>query len=233
MSVIFERKDVYDELIVSLTITVAQHFSVNRKSKKFFVKLIRGKWFISDEFKKSVKDKFSALEFEDEEEVNLIFEQAFSCCVDQKSVDKVRGALAEGLLLGLYGESIINSKSFGWGANVKLLSSNKKNAYRVKYSCPRHCDLESAECYSRETVDLGIWDGEYGRFFECKTRPGSVGRPEINYMKELFTALKKKNIKGKVFFATTDSVENAKMRINKKYPEENFFEIISLEDSIA
>ncbi|QKP74875.1 MULTISPECIES: hypothetical protein [Bacillus amyloliquefaciens group] len=235
MSVEFVRKDENDQFIVPLTIRIAQHYSETRESKAYFIKIIRTKWDFSDDFKKLklIIKKFSS--FEDGDEINSIFEQifSFSGCNDEVTVNKIRGALAEGVLLGTYGKSIINAKSFGWGANVNLLSDNKLNAWKIKYSCPKHCDSNFSDCYSRETIDLGIWDGDCGEFFECKTRPSSIGCPEINYMKELDKALNKKKIEHKLYFATTDTVENTRLSLAKKFPSEHFYEVISLQDSIA
>ncbi|UJA36968.1 hypothetical protein [Bacillus velezensis] len=52
-------------------------------------------------------------------------------------------------------------------------------------------------------------------------------------MKELDKALNKKKIEHKLYFATTDTVENTRLSLAKKFPSEHFYEVISLQDSIA
>ncbi|UDB47311.1 hypothetical protein [Bacillus safensis] len=231
MSVEFVRRDIIDSFIVPLTIRVANHFSEKRSSQISFVKLLRTRWKDLDVFKKRIEKEFSP--FEDGAEIISIFEEAISGCTDVDTTNKVRGALAEGVLLGIYGNPIMKAKSFGWGSNVNLLSENKQHTHKVRYRCPKQCDINSPNCYNRETIDLGIWDGSYGEFFECKTRPSSVGWPEINYLKELNKNLNKKKIKHKIYFATTSTVDQTKLELSRKFPCEDFFEIVSLQESIA
>ncbi|KFI01988.1 hypothetical protein P8846_11285 [Bacillus spizizenii] len=233
MSITFSRKDEIDSFIVPTTIKIADHFSVKREYILSFCHIVRlsSKWTIENMPKhlRFIKSKFTV--FAGGEELVKILDEAFSKCNDKEDIDKLRGSLTEGLLLGAYGDSIVNSKSFGWGAQVNI--KNGIATLRVKYRCPLHCDSEQPECVSRSTVDLGFWDGSYGEFFECKVRPDSIGCSEINYMKLLNKELSKRGLKHNLYFVTTDTSDSMEMKMKNKHPKESFFKIISLQEISA
>ncbi|MED4559852.1 hypothetical protein [Bacillus subtilis] len=231
MSITFVRKDKIDSF-VSTAIEIANHFSVKRESCLSLIKVIRTKWSIDNIPKLLMlfKTKFSL--FEDGQTLIDILEKAVSECNDDYDLNKLRGTLTEGLLLGRYSQSIVNAETFGWGAQVVIMD---KDGYpnELKYHCPSHNDENNPECFSRTTVDLGFWNGEYGEFFECKVRPDRIKCPEMSYMKYLNRELTQSNIKHNLYFVTTDTLDSMRMKVKKDHPNENFFKIISLQETSA
>ncbi|MED1024620.1 hypothetical protein [Bacillus licheniformis] len=228
------RKDEIDSFIVPTTIEIADHFSVKRDYVVSFCRLIRSsmKWTIETmpQHLNFIESKF-ALFPNGGKELVAILKQAFSYCKDKTDINKLRGSLTEGLLLGTYEESIMNSKTFGWGANVIIKKGNRD--WVVKYRCPFHDDEAHPKCTSRQTIDLGIWDGSKGEFFECKVRPDNIDCPEMSYMKLLKKELDQQHLKYNLYFVTTDTLDSMEMKIKEKHPDENFFNLLSLQEISA
>ncbi|MFK8881685.1 hypothetical protein [Bacillus velezensis] len=233
MSVNFVRKDDIDKFI-PITIKIADHFSVKRSYIRTFCKMVRNTSRLNVINMSSqlnvIQSTFSSF-VDGGSELCQILLDAFGECQDKSDLDKLRGSLAEGLLLGRYGNDILQSKTFGWGAQVHVQNKKGPNVLKVKYNCPHHNNIEYPDCVSRSTVDLGLWDGEYGEFFECKVKPDNIGCPEMSYMKVLNKELTKKGIKHTLYFVSTDTREAMKMKIEKKHPKENFYEVLSLQET--
>ncbi|ATH94562.1 hypothetical protein [Bacillus glycinifermentans] len=232
MRVDFVRTDRVDQVIVPTVIEIAEHFSVKRSYVITFCKVIRNswRWTIKDMPKQLniVRTTFS--KFRDGGlELCQILTNAFSTCSDKDDIDKLRGSLAEGLLLGAFGKEILRSETFGWGAQVFVIDDSKKQG--IRYNCPFAGSRPN--CSHRTSVDLGFWDGKYGEFFECKVRPDKVRCKEMSYMKYLNTELSQRDIDHSVYFVSTDTLEAMEMSMEEQYPEEDFYKLISLQEISA
>lgn len=233
--ILFERTDNTEEFIEQAVKEIADHFSYKRSYLKLFVRMIRSSymWEIED-----IESELQNIEsifrrfIDGGSELVPILRKAFTSCKKTKQLKKLRGALAEGLLISMYGgSSILDSPNYGWGARVKL--NNQETTLDIVYDCPFHTDKTKPKCRRRSTVDLGYWDGSNGKFFECKIRKEKITCSEYNYMNTLHRELSERKINHEIFLASTDTTDGIEMTLKKERNYNDIFKVISLQGTIA
>ncbi|AOS66813.1 hypothetical protein CJZ71_15840 [Bacillus subtilis] len=233
--ILFERTDNTEKFIEQAVKEIADHFSNKRSYLKLFVRLIRNShmWKIEniESELQNVESIFQRF-IDGGSELVTILRKAFTSCKKTKHLKKLRGALAEGLLISMYGGSnILDSPSYGWGARVKL--NTRETTLDIVYDCPFHTDKTKTKCRRRSTVDLGYWDGNNGKFFECKVRPENITCSEFKYMNTLHRELSERKINHEIFFVSTDTKDSIEMTLKKEQNYSNIFKVISLQGTIA
>ncbi|WP_432702218.1 hypothetical protein [Lysinibacillus sphaericus] len=151
--------------------------------------------------------------------VDLI-ESIFSVCTCQDDWLKMRGLIPE-KLFEPYFQSKNSGKLVGFGVNV-LINGNK-----VHYK-PNTAD-------SRQTVDAGSWDENFGEFVEIKFQPTAFQEKDIGYLTLLESQLDNNNIPHKIKLLTFDDVSTTrKLLIAENLIADNTrFEILSHESFLA
>lgn len=231
--VTFERKDIKPRYLEQATREFSYHFQTKRVYIiDIFRLIVDSKYWSKRTLKINIEDwKKSFFKSYEPLLVSEIIELVvkwFNRCKYDSDITDLRGFLVESLVMAYVRKNNkINmyGTNFGWGAEVTIHPSSGKRT--VEYICtnptPRY------ECKDRHTVDIGIWDGEKGKFYECKVNPARIGCPEVKYMDELSRNLSDCEISHEIFFAFANSSDNVTMRI-ADYDSDFRFTLIGAEE---
>lgn len=192
---IFLRKDRLDTFIQDTVVKVADFFSVKRQCLPSYCLMINTSknWWSSGALQVDNIDRWGSSFkkiYSKDQDIELLVDitvDGFKKCANKKDLDKLRGHLFEGIIMGLHGGSteFLNaySSSHGWGAQVNIIGDDS-TLEQIKYQCTKK---EKPSCETRVTIDIGYWDGKNksGVFYECKVTPENYDCKENMYMQEL------------------------------------------------
>ena len=230
--VTFERKDYKPMYIVQAAVEFALHFQTKRAYLKDIFRLImNSKSWRKETLEIDIENWIKI--FPDYESKDIIIElitKWFSMCKDDQDLTDLRGTLVESFVMAYVRKKHKindNGKNLGWGANVTIHPSTG-NDRTVYYTCTTSPKPHVA-CKNRATVDIGIWDGHHGEFYECKVNPFWIGCSEMKYMDKLNGILMDCGISHDIFFGFLVSHDAATMQI-ADYDTDFRFQLIGAEE---
>lgn len=142
--------------------------------------------------------------------ITELVEKAFKKCRSDTDIHILRGLIVESLLIASHGGSkVLNNTQYGWGAAV-IINKEAGKSELVKYNCP---SANGTTCSDRSTIDFGYWNGNSGKFYECKVQPSGINCKEIKYMKKLQHELLANQISHELYFVCLESIESIKLRL--------------------
>ncbi|MBY9079570.1 hypothetical protein [Paenibacillus sp. CGMCC 1.18879] len=210
----FTRTDQVDEPIEGIAREFAEHFKVKRDYFRQFCRIIQvsKRWRISDLSQSLSKwvSQFGAIG--GRKTIIALVNKGFGLCKTDEDINNLRGIIVESLLIAAYGGAkILTQSNIGWGAKV-YIENGRGTSQVVRYRCSAK---KTADCGDRATVDLGIWDGYSGKFFECKANPVSIRCKEISYMEYLRNMMKVHGISHETFFVCAESKDSIRIRLDE------------------
>jgi|GEM_PF-2068208 len=230
--VTFERTDIKPPYIVQAALEFVLHFQIKRDYLKDIFRLIRNsKHWNMQTLEINIKNWIK--EFPEYESKDIILELVskwFSMCKNDQDIKDLRGTLVESFVMAYVRKKHKingNGINIGWGANVTIHPSSG-NEMTVYYTCTTSPKPEGA-CRNRSTVDIGIWDGHHGEFYECKVNPFWIGCSEMKYMDKLNRILSDCGISHDIFFGFVVSNDAATMQI-ADYDTDFKFQLIGAEE---
>lgn len=230
--VTFERKDRKPRYIVQAAAEFALHFQTKRAYLKDIFKLIiNSKNWSKETLEIDIKNWIKIFpEYETRDIIIKLITKWFSMCKDDPDIQDLRGTLVESFIMTYARKKhkiSDNGNNLGWGANVTIHPSNG-NDRTVYYTCTTN-PKPDASCKDRSTVDVGIWDGHHGEFYECKVNPYWIGCSEMKYMDKLNIILSDCGIPHDIYFGFVVSHDAAKMQI-ADYGTDFKFQLIGSEE---
>lgn len=119
----------------------------------------------------------------------------FSSCSNDYEVKKLRGLVPEKIMEKIFIERYKNKKIYNYGFGKIVVIDNVP----VYYQCANPFETERDSDGSRQTVDVGFWDGEKGEFAEIKFDPEAFHTKDVNYLRLLSSELQSKKIDNLIY----------------------------------
>ncbi|HZK25186.1 MAG TPA: hypothetical protein VFC74_07335 [Oscillospiraceae bacterium] len=231
----FRESEETPDYIKDVVRDIADHFKTRRSYLVDFCHLISRSWnweVVDVERNLEKWEKWFKASYKRHNPTKIIdlVKKAFFVCTTKNDIMKIRGTIAEALLIGKFGGmELLNNpggKTVGWGVVVYL------NDEKVRYHC---IEKKYASCRSRQTVDLGIFDGYHAKFYEVKVSPSGIGCKESKYLNELTNEMEKTEITFEFWFVALDSKQAIMTRLEKQKAifEKQRFEIMGSQELSA
>lgn len=220
-SIDFRRTDVLSENFENFTLELAEHFKTKRLYLPVFCNFIilTKKWKFENLQESLNKWKNSFGSVRERRKLTDIIERGFSACASNEDIPIIRGCMVEALVIGKHGGQKVlepnTKRKAGWGA--KVLLNTQSGTKEVVYNCVENI---YPDCGSRKTtVDLGVWDGYHGTFYECKAHPIRFNCKEIQYMKLLQQVLSDMGASSEYHFVCPEREESIRMRLEDSFSD--------------
>lgn len=134
----------------------------------------------------------------------------FKTCRNTSDIGKARGTAPEKLAEKIFFKKYEHVRcNIGVGCVVIL-----DNTY-IKYRCDSPF-CEGRDCDgNKETVDVGIWDGNLGEFLEVKVKPDWFQTKDVKYLNFLRNKLNDNRLNFKIHLVCLDDAELIKKQLVK------------------
>lgn len=207
----FRRTDILPSDIEDIAKEFANHFVTRKKQITFFCRVIKETktWNMLNLHRRLEAWKNAAKTINEVGKTIKLVEKAFLLCQSDNDISSLRGAMVEALIISHYGGAKVldDPERAGWGAKVYL--QNKRQQV-IRYYCNQPID---EKCDDKATVDFGYWDGNHGKFYECKVLPRWIECKDKRYMENLNNELTRHEISHEVFFVCADSEAAIEMHL--------------------